>query len=164
MFDSGRAAGLHHLSNAERELLDYSALLHDVGSFLSYTNHQVHTHYLIRNAELLGFDQSEIAIMAVTGLFHRKGLASKKDPELAGLDRSARKTVLICSLLVRIAESLDRSHQGVVSHAMLTKTGKGQAALRIQASGDCELELWGVETHKAAFARAFGHELSIQSV
>ncbi len=164
MFDSGRAAGLHRLGDAERELLGYAALLHDVGSFLSYSNHHVHTYYLIRNAELLGFDQTEIAVMAAIGLFHRKGVAGKKRAELVGLDRAARRAVAICSLLVRIAESLDRSHQGVIRHARLEKTGKKQATLLIQAAGDCQLEVWGVENQKAAFARVFGRELNIEGV
>ena len=60
-----------------RELLGYAALLHDIGSLLSYTDHQRHTFYLIRNADLLGFDQEEIAVMAATAFFHRKAAAAR---------------------------------------------------------------------------------------
>ena len=61
LFDSAREAGFHELGDEERELLDYTALLHDVGTFVSYPDHHVHSAYLIANADLLGFDQREIA-------------------------------------------------------------------------------------------------------
>ena len=78
LFDSAQKINLHNLGDRERELLDYSALIHDVGSFLSYSNHQMHSYYLIRNADLLGFDQKEIAIMANAGRYHRKAMPKKE--------------------------------------------------------------------------------------
>ncbi len=107
--------GLHKFGDRERELLDYSALIHDVGTFLSYSNHHQHSYYLIRNADLLGFDQGEIAILANAALFHRKSMPSKKKhPEFAALDRRSQRIVRLFALLLRMAESLDRSHTGVV--------------------------------------------------
>ncbi len=46
LFDSAGGAGLHRLGPTERELLEYAALLHDIGTFLSYTRHHQHTYYL----------------------------------------------------------------------------------------------------------------------
>ena len=37
LFDSARDAGLHRLGAWERELLEYTALLHHIGAFLTYT-------------------------------------------------------------------------------------------------------------------------------
>ena len=44
MFDTAREAGLHDLGPWERELLEYAGMLHDVGTFLTYTNHRQHSH------------------------------------------------------------------------------------------------------------------------
>jgi exopolyphosphatase/guanosine-5'-triphosphate,3'-diphosphate pyrophosphatase len=165
LFDSGREAGLHRFGSQERELLEYAALVHDVGTFLSYTNHQQHSYYLIRNADLLGFDQTEIAIMANAGLFHRKAMPrKKKHPEFAELDKQSQQIVRLYAILLRIAESLDRSHTGVVQHAFFRKREKKKICLEIQASGDCQLELWGVQNHRAAFEKVFKRKLSIQPV
>ena len=74
LFDTAREAGIHRYGEWEREILGYAALLHDIGAFLSYGNHHVHSFYLIKNADLLGFHQAEITMMALIALFHRRGL------------------------------------------------------------------------------------------
>ena len=52
------------MGETERELSKYSATLHDVGDFLSFNDHHLHSHYIISNAGLLGFSKQEIKIMA----------------------------------------------------------------------------------------------------
>ena len=64
LFDSARAIGLHDAPPVSRELLYYAALLHDIGIFISFANHNAHSHYLIRNTELLGFTEREIELIA----------------------------------------------------------------------------------------------------
>lgn len=163
LYDSARENELHNYGDAERELLEYSALLHDIGTFLSYNNHQAHTRYLIRNADLLGFDQTEIAIMANAGYFHRKSFPRRrKHPEYAALDKRSRRLVRLFAVLLRIAESLDRSHAGVVHDASLRALDKKNVVLAIFASQDCQLEIWGALNHKKAFKKAFGRRLQLE--
>ena len=155
LFDTGREAGLHHLGDWERELLGYSALAHDLGMFLSYDNHQVHSAYVIRNAELLGFDQTEQAIMSAVALFHGKAFPRKKHPALAPLDKRARGIVRVLCIFLRLAESLDRSHSGVVAHARFRAAKRKRAVLDIVSPQDCQLELWGLTSHEKAFEKVF---------
>ena len=56
LFESAKQIGLHNLGETEKELLKHAATLHDVGDFLSFNNHHLHSHYIICNAELFGFD------------------------------------------------------------------------------------------------------------
>jgi exopolyphosphatase/guanosine-5'-triphosphate,3'-diphosphate pyrophosphatase len=131
--------------------------------FLAYSNHHEHSYYLIRNADLLGFDQREIAIMANAALFHRKAMPNrKKHPEFAALDRGAQKVVELFALLLRIAESLDRSHTGAVESARLCSGKDNEIVLEIRGKGDCQLEIWGVQTHAEDFAAVFGHEMVVE--
>jgi exopolyphosphatase/guanosine-5'-triphosphate,3'-diphosphate pyrophosphatase len=162
LFDSARQAGLHAYGEWERELLGYAALLHDIGSFLSYSSHHVHSYYLIRNADLLGFYKTEIEIVALTALFHRKSLPSAKHPAYAALDRAMRKLVAFLSLLVRLVESLDRSHQRVVEHAQLRASGSDGLCLAIETTGDAQLEIWGIETREKAVRKTLGRRLSLE--
>ena len=162
LFDSAKKAGLHNLGDRERELLEYAALLHDIGAFLSYNNHHLHTHYLIRNAELLGFDQAEISMMAIIALFHRKGMPTKKHPDFAALDKRARNSVRLMSAFVRIAEGLDRSHNGVITHAKLREVNKTSVRLDVQATGDCQLEVWGVEDRLNTLEKIFDREVKLK--
>ena len=54
LFD--QTAARHGLKARERSLLEYAALLHDIGHHISYPGHHKHTYYLIKNGGLRGFD------------------------------------------------------------------------------------------------------------
>jgi exopolyphosphatase/guanosine-5'-triphosphate,3'-diphosphate pyrophosphatase len=164
LIDSARAAKLHTLGDNERELLHYAALLHDIGMFLSYHNHHAHSYYFIRNADLLGFNQEEIAVMATTVFFHRRTLPRKKHPEFGALEEGAQATVRVLSVLLRLAESLDRSHSNLIRQAHLREIDKRTISLDITATGDAQLELWGVRNHREAFETVFGRKLIIEPV
>ncbi len=161
LFDSAAETGLHDYHFWERELLEYAALLHDIGAFLSYNNHQIHTAYLIRNADLLGFNQTEITIMAATAFFHRKTTPRKKHPEFSALEKSAQKIVILLSTILRIAETLDRSHTGLISHAKFINNVENQLTLAIAAAQDCQLELWGLRNHKKTIEDFFDKNLEV---
>jgi exopolyphosphatase/guanosine-5'-triphosphate,3'-diphosphate pyrophosphatase len=161
LYDSARIAKLHRFGAWERELLDYAALLHHIGAFLTYSNYQAHTYYLIRNAELLGFDQTEVALIAAMALFHRKALPRKKHPEFADLNKQAQQIVRILSLFLRFAESLDRSQSGNITHASFEAMSRKRVILHVAATYDCHIEIWGVQKHLAEFGRVFGRTLEI---
>ena len=162
LFDSSREAGFHALGDEERELLDYTSLLHDVGTFVSYPDHHHHSAYLIANADMLGFDQREIAIMAAAALFHRKSAPGVRYPAFAQLDQQARATVRTLANLLRLAERLDRSHSAVVRHARLVADGRRSLKLVLTTTGPARLELWGLENRRVSMEKAMGRRLSFE--
>jgi exopolyphosphatase/guanosine-5'-triphosphate,3'-diphosphate pyrophosphatase len=162
LFDSAREAGLHRLGAWERELLEYTALLHHIGAFLTYTDYQAHAYYLIRHANLLGFDQKEITMMATTALYQRKALPRKKDPAFAALDTRAQDIVRVLSVFLRLAKHLDRGHTGLVQQAWLCPINAGRVALHIHAAHDCQVEVWGIQKRAEAFEKVFGRELVVK--
>jgi exopolyphosphatase/guanosine-5'-triphosphate,3'-diphosphate pyrophosphatase len=161
IFDKARRLRLHNLGPWERELLGYSAMLHDIGMFLSFDGHQAHSAYFISNADLLGFDQKELTIMAAVAEFHRKQLPQKKYASFARMDKESREIVRILCIFLRIAESLDRSRTGVVQHVQLHQDRQKNIELEIIAKNDCQLELWGVKNHVKAFKKVFGREFAV---
>lgn len=161
LFDSAKAIELHDCGDWEKELLTYAALLHDMGTFLGYHNHQAHSYYFIQNADLLGFDQTEIAIIAATAYFHRKPYPRKRNLEFSRLDSRAQEVVKVLCVLLRIAESLDRSHTGAVQHAAFAQSSANEITLQLESSADCQLEIWGIENHRDAFKKSFGKTLLI---
>jgi len=164
LYDSAKELGLHGLGDNERELLEYATFLHDIGSFISYTNHHAHSYYIIRNSELLGFDQKEITFMANIARFHRKKAPRKKDPEVMELESRERDALKILTTFVRLGESLDRSHTALIQHVKFTAMDKESVHLEVVARGDCQLEIWGVEAEKKAFEKTFGLQLAIERV
>ncbi len=162
LFDSAKRTGLHNLGQRERELLKYAAFLHDIGDFISFSSHHVHSYYIIKSAELCGFNQKEIAIIANVARFHRKKLPRKKSPQLTELDKYSQKAVIVLSTLLRIAESLDRSHSGLVRSSHFRFVDREKTIIEIIAAGDCQLEIWGIESHRDAFEKAFDSKLMLE--
>jgi exopolyphosphatase/guanosine-5'-triphosphate,3'-diphosphate pyrophosphatase len=160
LFDSGRAIGLHDLGGDERELLGYAARLHDCGTFLAFSDHHLHSHYIITNAELPGFDRREIVLMGLVARLHRKKLPGSGSRELGALEPGDRRLVLVLAVLLRLAESLDRTHAGIVSSARF-ETANGGVSLVLSSDADPHLEIWGAENQARAFRKVFGRPLGV---
>jgi exopolyphosphatase / guanosine-5'-triphosphate,3'-diphosphate pyrophosphatase len=67
LFDATKR--LHRLGPRERELLEFAALLHDVGRSVSPSKHHKHSSYLIRNGALEAFAPEEVSVIAAVARF-----------------------------------------------------------------------------------------------
>ncbi|MFQ8736091.1 MAG: HD domain-containing protein [Bilophila wadsworthia] len=129
-----------------RELLYYAALLHDIGIFISFANHNAHSHYLIRNTELLGFTEREIELIAALAFFHRKR-PSKKIPLFLQLDEGIREEVRLLSLFLTLAERMDKSHRQIIRSARFGRTPDGELDCAFVPGHPIEIEEIG-RSHK----------------
>ena len=68
--------------------------------------------------------------------------------------------MLVLAILLRLAESLDRTHAGIVSSARFEK-GNGGVSLLLTSGADPHLETWGAENQARAFRKVFGRPLRI---
>jgi exopolyphosphatase/guanosine-5'-triphosphate,3'-diphosphate pyrophosphatase len=164
LFDSAKNIGLHDLGQSQKELLRYAAILHDVGDFLSFSNHHLHSDYIISNAGLFGFDQKEIQLIANIARFHRKKLPSKKALRARRLDEKAKEITSILSTFLRFAEKLDRSHSGLVKKAEFLKVNKDLVQLLFYSDSDCSFEEWSIIQNESAFYEAFKKQLEVKCV
>ena len=130
------------LPEADRELLEYAALLHDIGYYISYRKHHKHALYIIRHSDLRGFTEDEINLMAHVARYHRRSHPKKKHTEYKKLPKSLRKRIKKLSAILRVADGLDRSHYQNVRN-MDIEIGKEQITLHLTTEGDPELEIWG---------------------
>ncbi len=113
LFDQTRA--IHGLGDREREWLEYAALMHDIGSHISFGRHHRHSYYLITNGDLRGFQPEEIEIIALVARYHRRSTPKTSHEEYARLPSGHRRTVRALAAMLRVAENLDRSHSQVIS-------------------------------------------------
>jgi exopolyphosphatase/guanosine-5'-triphosphate,3'-diphosphate pyrophosphatase len=155
-------ASLHGLGAREREWLEYAALLHDIGYSIQYRNHHKHTYYLITNADLDAFDQREIEIIAHVARFHR-GPAPKpsRHPTLAALKPWQQRSVRKLSALLRVADSLDRTHASRVDE-IYGAIRKGRVTLEVLSRYDVELELEAARKRGRFFAKVFDCRLRVR--
>ena len=77
---------LHDLPNADGELLEFAALLHDIGFHVAPSKHHKHSAYLVENADLQGFTADEIADAGADGALPPQGDA---EGQPSGLRRAA---------------------------------------------------------------------------
>lgn len=161
LYDTARIVGLHDYEKKERELLEYATFLHDIGSFISYSNHHMHSAYIIENTDLPGFHPQEIFVMAKIAQFHRKKPPTRKHPAISGLDNELREQVIILSSFLRLAESLDRSHMGLVINVRFTEVRGDRVVLNITAPEECHLEMKGIENETGNFQKIFGKKLEL---
>jgi len=158
LFDQTRP--LHRLTDREREWLEYAALMHDLGVHISYPRHHRHSYYLIKNGDLRGFEPEEIDVMALIARYHRRGTPKKTHEEYARLAAPLRRAVRRLASILRVAESLDRSHAQVVSALELLDRGE-DLLLQLRTTGDAELEMWAAHRHVGPFERVVGKPVRI---
>ncbi|MGE0445729.1 MAG: HD domain-containing protein, partial [Vicinamibacterales bacterium] len=150
LFDQTRHR--HGLSEREREWLEYAALMHDIGAHISYARHHKHSYYLIKNGDLRGFHPDEIEVLALVARYHRRGTPKRSHDEYAQLPKPLRRAIRTLASILRVAESLDRSHSQVVSALELQDRGD-HVVLAAQAASDAELEVWATQRHVGPFER-----------
>lgn len=161
LYESGRKIHLFSLPDSSLELLSYAAYLHDIGQIISYPKHQYHSYYLIRSLHLPGFTHSEKESIALIARYHRKKVAREKDEPFLELSRLQQREVKMLSHLLRIAENLDRGHEGRVTKVTFNNLTNKAVTLDIEYQDDISLELAGIFDDMGIFKKIFGVELRV---
>lgn len=150
---------LHGVNRKARELIEYAAMLHDIGWHISREEHHKHGMYLILHGSLKGFTPEEVQVMANIVRYHRKSGPKVSHESFAALSAKARQVVRTGAALLRISDGLDRSHCSVVS-SISCSIHRRKVDVTIKSRGDAELEIWGGRRKMDLFADTFGRSLS----
>jgi len=114
LFDALTAAGHLQTQGRDRELLEFGALLANVGLVVAHSKHHIHSYYVIRNSELTGLTDHEIDLIAQIARYHRKSHPKSSHPEFAALSATDQERVRHLAGILRIAIGLDRTHRSQV--------------------------------------------------
>jgi exopolyphosphatase/guanosine-5'-triphosphate,3'-diphosphate pyrophosphatase len=147
---------------ADRELLEYAALLHDIGYHISHTDHQRHGQYLVEHAEMHGFSSEDVAVLACCVGFHKEDDPSETNPTYARLDDVQRRRVRQLTSILRVAEALDRSHFQNVT-ALATICTAVRLTIRVETKGDPQLEVWAAQAASTLFEAEFSREVVVEA-
>ena len=153
---------LHKLPRQYVKVLRVAALLHDAGMRINYYDHNRHSFYFIVNSNLYGISHRDLILAAFVAQGHRGdefNMAewNKYKDILREEDLVA---VLKLSVILRIAESLDRSMSGSVKTLTCDVLGDS-VIMKTEVDGDCSLEIRDALSAGAEFARAYKKNLEI---
>jgi len=152
---------LHYWNTEQRKLLWAAAILHNCGHYISHSSHHKHSYYLIRNGELLGYNETEIEIIANIARYHRKSAPKKKHENYRNLlHKEHRQMVNQLSAILRLAVALDRRRIGAISHVKCEYLPNfKEFKMFIFPSlidDECALEMWSLDYKKGVFEEEFG--------
>ena len=153
---------LHQLSAANRELLEFASILHDVGRAVSSSAHHKHTLYIVENADIVGFSDRERSLIANVGRYHRRSIPRPRHAEWMAFDEADRESIVILSTILRLANALDRGHQGNVV-GVRTSFDAQTVTIEIETHGSADVELREIERKAHHVERVFGRTLEVRT-
>jgi exopolyphosphatase/guanosine-5'-triphosphate,3'-diphosphate pyrophosphatase len=159
IFDQTRE--LHRLPDECRELLEHAALLHESGMHISDRGYHKHTYYLIRHADLRGFTEEQLVIVANVARYHRKGPPADDHPNLFELNEDQREEVEKLAAILRIAEALDRSHRQSVRDVAVRC--KGSVRFIVRARSDAGMEIASAARRAKYFSSLFDKKVHFET-
>jgi exopolyphosphatase/guanosine-5'-triphosphate,3'-diphosphate pyrophosphatase len=155
---------LHYWGQDERQILWAAAILHNCGHYVGHSAHHKHSYYLIRNGELLGYNETEIEIIANIARYHRKSPPKKKHENYRNLlHKEHRQMVSQLSAILRLAVALDRRQIGAISRIQC-EYFPNIRELKIlifptRVGDDCALEMWSLDYKKGVFEEEFATKI-----
>jgi exopolyphosphatase/guanosine-5'-triphosphate,3'-diphosphate pyrophosphatase len=163
LFDEMKDLGIHHMSDDMRILLSYSCILHDIGEFISYPKHHLHSYIIILNSFLPGFDNEELKIMALMAKLHHGSFPSKDSKQFKDLDDTEIPNVLRCALMLKIADILDRHRNSSIDTINMSLSHE-EATISLGSEYDISMEIWKLKTIKDDFKAVFDLDLNIKKI
>lgn len=110
-------------------LLEWTALIHEIGLFVSHNQYHQHGAYLILHCDLPGFSRREQEAMSLIIQSHRKKINLDVSACQSVLDRT---TIFYLSLLLRLSVLLNHSRHAFPSKALKIKLNSNSMELKFK--------------------------------
>lgn len=151
---------LHGLDDLWGGVLDWAALLHDVGWMDGRRAHHKRSARLIRRNAVPGQDVPEAVrpYAALVARYHRRRPPSRRQKRFAALDAVEQRAVRRLAALLRLADALDYSHTGAVKSIDARLTDDA-LLLKLTSPLGCAAELHRLEAKADLFQQAFDKDV-----
>ncbi len=155
---------LHNLDSKARELLEYAAILHDIGYYISAVKHHKYSYYIIRSADLIGFSEREIELIANIARYHRKATPKEKHSNFSKLNEEEKRTVQILSAILRLSDGLEKTHSALINDIKIISENKNNSFVMIlrYLTHPPETELWAAEKRKKIIEKLLDIKLNLK--
>jgi exopolyphosphatase/guanosine-5'-triphosphate,3'-diphosphate pyrophosphatase len=152
----------HGLGSRERLLLEISAVLHDIGVFISPSSHHKHGSYLIDAAEIFGLRKIDKDIVSNVVRYHRRSPPKLTHVPYVSLPRQERAVVSKLSAILRVAEALDASHQQKCRDFTLEREEDKYTLWIPEQAGDISLERQSLLKKRDMFLDVLGSSVELK--
>ena len=150
----------HGMTRRERMILEAAAIVHEIGTFIRASNHNLHGQYIIANSEIFGLRRGELDIIGNVIRYHNGAAPSPTDIQYVALQREERILVLKMVALLRVADALDHGHSQRIKGITVEKKSE-TIALHTEGNRDLSLELIGLDEKSGLFQDVFGYKIVV---
>ena len=154
-----QTATLHGMGERERALLEFSALVHDIGSYINVRNRHKHSMYLIQSVDIAGLTVIEIEMVANIARYHRKSQPEPHHTEFQSLPRAKRVVVSHLAAILRLAYGLDVERTQRIKK-LRCEVNKGRLLMHVDRR-QIALERWSLDNKAGMFADVFGLQVVV---
>ncbi len=143
-----------------QKYIEAASILHDIGNYISYSQHHKHSYYLIKNSDFIGYSNEEIELIANIARYHRKSLPKNSHENYVNLPENSKHIVRELASILRISDAIDRSHSGRIKFVDLNIQGN-KLFLKMLPCDDISIEKKAIDRKKDLFEKTFNLELTV---
>lgn len=155
---------LHHLKDDYKDILKTASYLHDSGISIRYYDHHIHSFYIILNSMITGLSHRETLLSAFAAAYHRNNNFEFPFAHFCSIiNRLDISNAEYVAILIRIAESLDRSLSGSVEDINVS-FDEENVFVEIIAKRNVELEINEALKSKEVFEKIYDRNLVLKTI
>jgi exopolyphosphatase/guanosine-5'-triphosphate,3'-diphosphate pyrophosphatase len=161
LFD--QSAAVHRFGAPERTLLFSAAYLHDIGMCRGLRGHHKSSLDIIQAGDLSPLSDRERKLVAGIARYHRKAHPKSKHDHFSSLPPEDQDRVSRLASLLRVADALDRAHDGAVKAVDLEMSTR-RIVLKAVSARDLRGEEDALRKKGRLFEELFGLRLALETV
>ncbi|MEL6552829.1 MAG: Ppx/GppA phosphatase family protein [Cyanobacteria bacterium J06621_11] len=151
---------IHQLGEVEKEVLEYAALLHDIGQYLSLKAYHKSSRYILKREDPRGFTDEEMLLIGHVVRYHRKSHPKTKHKQFKRLSEQQQRTVWVLAGLLRIAAELDRTKDQQIEKVSCQLVDN-TLEISVAGEGDLKVGIWAARQERQVLEKALGKTISI---
>jgi exopolyphosphatase/guanosine-5'-triphosphate,3'-diphosphate pyrophosphatase len=149
----------HGLEPRARELLEFAALVFDIGAFVNVRGRHKHTYYVVKSADTGGLRFDERELVAQVARYHRGRPPQPSHDEFRRLTSEQRARVSYLAAILRVAYALDPDRTQQIRD--ISCRVEGSRFLITVDAANVLLERWAMRRKSQMFRDVFGLEVFV---
>ncbi|MGE5416923.1 MAG: HD domain-containing protein [Acidobacteriota bacterium] len=147
---------IHRLGQREKLYLRIASILHDIGKYVNFDQHDIHSYNIICSQNILGFSDRELRLIANITRYHSDENPHPQHVNYRELEHDEKILVSKMAAILKLADSLDITHNQKVESITIS-SGEQEVYFRIRSSEDLLLEEWSFADKALFFEEVMGY-------